>query len=48
MPQTNKIKNWGPGSKQAALAAIVAANDVSFIRKSRTKQNPNPKESNGC
>ena len=43
----NKIKNWGPGSEQAALAAQLQQNDVYFTRKSRTKQNPNPKESDG-
>ena len=38
----------GPGSQQAALAAQLQQNDVCFMRKSRTKQNPNPKESDGC
>ena len=37
----------GPGSQQAALAAQLQQNDVCFTRKSRTKQNPNPKESDG-
>ena len=37
----------GPGSQQAALLAQLQQNDVCFTRKSRTKQNPNPKESDG-
>ena len=31
--QANKIKNWGPGSQQAALAAIVAAKQCLFHEK---------------
>jgi hypothetical protein len=44
-PQANKIKNRGPGSQQAALSAHLQQNDVCFTKKSRTKQNPNPNES---
>ena len=36
----NKIKNRGPGSQQAALAVQLQQNDVGFMRKLRTKQNP--------
>ena len=38
----------GPWFIASGLGDTIAQNDVCFMRKSRTKQNPNPKESNGC
>jgi hypothetical protein len=37
----------GAGSQQVALSAQLQQNNVCFTWKSRTKQNPNPNESDG-
>ena len=42
--QDQELEPW---FKQAALAAQLQQNNVCFTRKSRTKQNPNPKDSDG-
>ena len=38
----------GPWFIASGLGAQLQQNDVCFMRKSRTKQNPNPKESDDC
>ena len=40
MPQANKIKNWGPGSQQAALAATVAAKRRLFHEEIKNSTKP--------
>jgi hypothetical protein len=45
LPHANKIKNRGPGLLVNDLGDTVATNNVCFSTKTRTQQNPNPKES---